>query len=588
MQNNITLHFPFGKERIMSIEANVASRKKEISSVFTPKPGELYVMRRDNQSLAPFSSDKIKIAITSAYLAVEGNTAADSRRVHEVVDDLTQQVSKAISRYLHTGGVVRVEEIQDQVELALMRSGLHKVARTYILYREERRLAREAQQKNPVAPGAHHITLANGKSVPLDEAQLKQRIARTCQDLSEVNAESILEETKRNIFDGIKVDDLRKALIMSARTKIEQEPQYSFVAARLLLDDLHHEALTFLAFPPAETVQEKTTMYPQVFQAFIHKGIELELLSPELRHFDLEALGAALSIKRDLQFTYLGLQTLYDRYFLHHNLVRFELPQIFFMRVAMGLATKEDNKTARAIEFYELLSSFDYMSSTPTLFNSGTPRPQLSSCYLSTVPDDLDGIYSALKDNALLSKYAGGLGNDWTNVRAMGAHIKGTNGRSQGVVPFLKVANDTAVAVNQGGKRKGALCSYLETWHLDIEEFLELRKNTGDDRRRTHDMNTANWIPDLFMKRLMEDKHWTLFSPDEVPDLHDLYGQAFEAAYVAYEDKAEKGLIRNWKKMPAVNLWRKMLGLLFETGHPWITFKDPCNILLTLIKIKNY
>lgn len=545
----------------------------------SPKPGQLHVMRRDNRTLVPFNADKIHIAITKSYLAVEGGTAAASRRVHEVVDELTAQVTKAVSRYLNTGGIIRVEEIQDQVELTLMRAGLHKVARTYILYREERRQARESNQHTQsTADNALHVTLDNGQRVPLDEQRLKRIVDIACQTLEDVDGQAIITDTKRNIFDGIKASDLRKALIMSARTKIEFEPNYSYVAARLLLDDLHNEALKFLAFPVPENEQEKATLYPEVFKQFIHKGIEFELLSPELRDFDLDQLGHALILSRDYQFTYLGLQTLYDRYFLHRHGVRFELPQIFFMRVAMGLAVKETDKNARAIEFYNLLSSFDYMSSTPTLFNSGTTRPQLSSCFLTTVPDDLEAIYNALKDNALLSKFAGGLGNDWTYIRAMGAHIKGTNGKSQGVVPFLKVANDTAVAVNQGGKRKGAMCAYLETWHLDIEEFLELRKNTGDDRRRTHDMNTANWVPDLFMKRVMENKDWTLFSPDETPDLHDLYGEAFEQAYHAYEEKAQAGLIRNFKQVPAVNLWRKMLSLIFETGHPWVTFKDPCNL----------
>lgn len=543
----------------------------------SPQPGQLYVMRRDNRTLVPFHPEKISVAITKAYLAVEGGNAAASRRVHEVVADLTDQVSKNLARNLKTGGIVRVEDIQDQVELALMRQELHKVARTYILYREQRRQEREAKKAEP-ASHTLHITLDNGQRVPLDDARLKNRVEEACAQLEDVESASIVEETKRNIFDGIKVDDLRKALIMSARTKIEQEPNYSYVAARLLLDDLHSEALKFLAYPIPENEQEKQTLYPQVFKQYINKGVELELLSPELKTFDLDQLGHALKTKRDLQFTYLGLQTLYDRYFIHSQDTRFELPQMFFMRVAMGLAMKETDKNIRAIEFYDLLSSFDYMSSTPTLFNSGTLRPQLSSCYLTTVPDDLDGIYSALKDNALLSKFAGGLGNDWTPVRSMGAHIKGTNGRSQGVVPFLKVANDTAVAVNQGGKRKGAVCAYLETWHLDIEEFLELRKNTGDDRRRTHDMNTANWVPDLFMKRVMENQEWTLFSPDDVPDLHDLFGQDFEDAYIAYEKKTKSGKIKNFKTIPAISLWRKMLGLIFETGHPWITFKDPCNL----------
>lgn len=565
---------------VTQVKENMSTHPELTQSQFpvAPKPGQLYVMRRDNRTLVPFSPDKIHVAITKAYLAVEGGNAAASRRVHEVVDNVTAQVTTAVSRYLNSGGIVRVEEIQDQVELALMRQELHKVARTYILYREERRQARETSHKAAQKEPVMNVTLDNGERVPLDEQRLRNIVNAACQNLEDVDSISIINDTKRNIFDGIKASDLRKALIMSARTKIEVEPNYSFVAARLLLDDLHNEALKFLGFAIPANEQEKAKIYPQVFRKFIEKGIEFEILSPELKEFDLDKLSAALDLSRDNQFTYLGLQTLYDRYFIHNDGVHYELPQIFFMRVAMGLSIAEEDKNERAIEFYHLLSSFDYMCSTPTLFNSGTTRPQLSSCFLTTVPDDLDGIYSALKDNALLSKFAGGLGNDWTYIRAMGAHIKGTNGKSQGVVPFLKVANDTAVAVNQGGKRKGAMCAYLETWHLDIEEFLELRKNTGDDRRRTHDMNTANWVPDLFMKRVMENKDWTLFSPDEVPDLHDLYGKAFDEAYTAYEKRAEQGTIRSFKKVPAVNLWRKMLGLIFETGHPWITFKDPCNL----------
>ena len=365
---------------------------------------------------------------------------------------------------------------------------------------------------------------------------------------------------------------------MSARTKVEQEPNYSYVTARILLDELRSEALSFLGIAEESSHPEMQEYYPKAFKAYIEKGIELEMLDPILKNFDLQKLGEAIDHDRDYQFTYLGLQTLYDRYFIHYQDTRYELPQIFFMRVAMGLAVEEDNKEERAIEFYRLLSSFDYMSSTPTLFNSGTLRPQLSSCYLTTIPDDLDGIFGAMKDNALLSKWAGGLGNDWSPVRALGSYIKGTNGKSQGVVPFLKVANDTAVAVNQGGKRKGAMCAYLETWHLDIEEFLDLRKNTGDDRRRTHDMNTANWVPDLFMKRVELDKNWTLFSPGETPDLHDLTGLAFEKRYEEYEALAAEGEMDQHKTIPAKDLWRKMLTMLFETGHPWITFKDSCNL----------
>jgi ribonucleoside-diphosphate reductase alpha chain len=367
--------------------------------------------------------------------------------------------------------------------------------------------------------------------------------------------------------------------VITARALVEKEPNYSYATARLLMDQLRAEALSFLGIAQQATQAEMENLYQRALPVYIHKAIELELLSPELAQYDMDKLGRALDAKRDMQFNYLGLQTLYDRYFIHtEDDIRFELPQIFFMRVAMGLAAAEADKEARAIEFYELLSSFDYMASTPTLFNAGTLRPQLSSCYLTTVPDDLHGIYGAIQDNAMLSKWAGGLGNDWTPVRALGSYIKGTNGKSQGVVPFLKVANDTAVAVNQGGKRKGAVCAYLETWHIDVEEFLELRKNTGDDRRRTHDMNTANWVPDLFMKRVFTDAEWTLFTPSETPDLHDLYGTAFEQRYEQYEQMAREGKIRLFKRVRAQDLWRKMLGMLFETGHPWITFKDVCNI----------
>ena len=544
-------------------------------------PGEYRVIRR-NGKLTAFSRDKIKVAMTKAFLAVEGGNAAASSRIHETVETLTEQVSHAITRRLPGGGTVHIEDIQDQVELALMRGGAHKVARAYVLYREERARARAAEKAAAEAlkqqPGLH-MTLPSGEQVPLDETRLERIVGEACEGMPSTEPLTVLQEAKRNLFDGVAEKDVYKTVVMAARTFIENEPDYTYVAARLLTDSLRHEALSFVySRPMAATQHEMTQLYPEYFEAYVKRAIDLELMDPRLRNYDLARLGAALKPERDFQFTYLGLQTLYDRYFLHSGGHRFELPQAFFMRVAMGLAINEIEPEARSIEFYNLLSSFDFMSSTPTLFNSGTLRPQLSSCYLTTVPDDLDGIFGAIKDNALLSKFAGGLGNDWTPVRGMGAHIKGTNGKSQGVVPFLKVANDTAVAVNQGGKRKGAVCAYLETWHIDIEEFIELRKNTGDDRRRTHDMNTANWVPDLFMKRLAEDGNWTLFSPDDTPDLHDLVGQAFEERYQSYEEKARRGELRNTKTLRAADLWRKMLGMLYETGHPWITFKDPCNL----------
>jgi ribonucleoside-diphosphate reductase alpha chain len=545
-------------------------------NTITTTPGVLKVIRR-NGSVTPFDVNKIAIAITKAFLAVEGITAAGSPRINETVDVLGQQINDTFNRRMPTGGIIHIEDIQDQVELVLMRAGEHKVARSYVLYREERRKIR-AEKTESNTEVQLHVTLNNGSTAPLDIKRLTQLVESACAGLADVSAEHIIEDTRRNLFDRVSEKDVGRALIMSARVLIEKEPNYSYVAARLLLDDLRTEGLSFLDVQERATFEEMKQLYHTYFIAYLDKGVALELIDPRLKTFDLAKMTAAVNLDRDLQFTYLGLQTLYDRYFLHTQGTRFELPQAFFMRVAMGLAIDEQNKEERAIEFYNLLSSFDFMSSTPTLFNSGTLRPQLSSCYLTTVPDDLDGIFAAIKDNALLSKYAGGLGNDWTNVRAMGARIKGTNGKSLGVVPFLSVANATAVAVNQGGKRKGAVCGYLETWHKDIEEFLELRKNTGDERRRTHDMNTANWIPDLFMQRVAEEKDWTLFSPNDVPDLHDLYGTAFVDAYTAYEAKAAKGEIPNTKTLPALTLWRKMLGMLFETGHPWITFKDACNL----------
>ena len=551
------------------------------------------VIRRNGKTTG-FDGGKIKIAMTKAFLEVEGGNAAASSRVHRMVDSLTSQVCRAVTRHLDVGGAVHIESIQDQVELALMRSGEHKVARAYVLYREERARARAEREAKRAAGRPDHaappeqalrVTRADGGKAALDTARLRAVIDEAVAGLACADGDKIMATTRGRLFDGIKEADVYQTLVMSARAMIEQDPDYSRAAARLLLDILRAEALSHVMGPASDTVfratqAEMAARYREYFARFIRAGIDMQLLDERLAGYDLEKLGAAIKPERDMQFTYLGLQTLYDRYFLHttDSARRIELPQAFFMRVAMGLAINELEREQRAIEFYNLLSAFDFMSSTPTLFNAGTLRPQLSSCYLTTVPDDLDGIFSAIRDDALLSKFAGGLGNDWSRVRALGSHIKGTNGRSQGVVPFLKVANDTAVAVNQGGKRKGAMCAYLETWHLDIEEFLELRKNTGDDRRRTHDMNTANWVPDLFMKRVSEQGAWTLFSPDETADLHDLSGRAFEKRYMEYEAMAGRGQLDNHRKVQAVDLWRKMLGLLFETGHPWITFKDPCNL----------
>jgi ribonucleoside-diphosphate reductase alpha chain len=534
-----------------------------------------YQIIRRNGSVVVFEPNKIAVALMKAFLAVHGTQGAASASVRETVEGLTETVVRALLRSRPGGGTFHIEDVQDHVELGLMRGGHHEVARAYVLYRERRAQERAKQAKTVVKPAAATLhVIDGGVRVPLNEARLQELVESACAGLgADVKPEPILAETRRNLYDGVPIDEVYKASILAARTLIEKEPAYTRATARLLLHTIRREIVG------GEVTQaEMATRYADYFPAFIKKGIGAELLDERLAQYDLARLGAALKAERDLQFDYLGLQTLYDRYFLHIDEVRIEMPQAFFMRVSMGLALNEINREARAIEFYEVLSSFDFMSSTPTLFNSGTRRSQLSSCYLTTVADDLDGIYEALKENALLSKFAGGLGNDWTNVRALGSYIKGTNGKSQGVVPFLKVVNDTAVAVNQGGKRKGAVCAYLESWHLDLEEFLDLRKNTGDDRRRTHDMNTANWIPDLFMKRVMEGGEWTLFSPSTCPDLHDKFGKDFEAAYTAYEAKVDRGEIKLFKRMAAKDLWRKMLSMLFETGHPWITFKDACNV----------
>jgi ribonucleoside-diphosphate reductase alpha chain len=531
-----------------------------------------YQIIRRNGAVVPFEPGKITVAMMKAFLAVHGTQGAASASVRETVEGLTQSVVKALVRSRPSGGTFHIEDVQDQAELGLMRGGYQEVARAYVLYRERRT---QERAKQPVAMAATTLhVIDGGQRIPLDLAKLQALIESSCANLGkDVTPAPILSETLRNLYDGVPVDEVYKASILAARTLIEKDPDYTYATSRLLMHTIRKEILG------EEVVQEQMgEKYPEYFPQFIKKGVDNDLLDERLLQFDLKKLGAALKPQRDLQFDYLGLQTLYDRYFLHVRKSRIEMPQAFFMRVAMGLSLNEINREARAIEFYEVLSSFDFMSSTPTLFNSGTLRSQLSSCYLTTVPDDLDGIYESIKENALLSKFAGGLGNDWTRVRALGAHIKGTNGESQGVVPFLKVVNDTAVAVNQGGKRKGAVCTYLESWHLDMEEFLELRKNTGDDRRRTHDMNTANWIPDLFMRRVMEKGEWTLFSPNNVPDLHDKFGADFEKAYVAYEAKAAAGEIKPSRKVQAADMWRKMLTMLFETGHPWITFKDACNI----------
>ena len=551
----------------ISMEQQVRQEKKEETTEVSPNlvmtPGKMRVIKRNGKVVA-FDEEKIKVAIMKAFLEVEGGTAAGSSRIHDEVEKMTTDIVARSKGRLPSGGTIHIEELQDLVEIQLMRNEHHKVARAYVLYREARNNERPDESE----------TVAVEKNI---EDVVDASVKKACSGLENVDEKMLATQIKSTSYEGISEKDLAESMLMTARTLVEKEPNYSYVTARLLLNNMEKDVAEFLGLDK-KLLDKRSEMYQEALLKTIAKGIELGILNEELQTFDLNRLGKVIKEERDLQFTYLGLQTLYDRYFITHEEIRYELPQVFLMRVAMGLAIQEKDKNEKAEEFYMLLSSFNYMSSTPTLFNSGTKRPQLSSCYLTTVPDDLGGIYDAIRDNALLSKWAGGLGNDWTNVRALGARIEGTNGKSQGIVPFLKVSNDTAVAVNQGGKRKGAFCAYLECWHLDVEEFLELRKNTGDDRRRTHDMNTANWIPDLFMKRLEKDEEWTLFSPSDVPDLHDIYGLEFEKKYSEYEKKAEKGDIKLFKKVKAKDLWRKVLSMLFETGHPWVTFKDPCNI----------
>ena len=555
----------------MSNQSNMLAT--EIGQNLTPLGdfSKYHVVRRSGDVVS-FNPNKITVAISKSYIAVHGDDSLNGTGVREQITQLTGRVVSALESRRPNGGSIHIEDIQDQVELALMRNGEALVAKSYVLYRENR--AKERALENVALPQHKiHVLAKNGSKHLLDTKHLLNVIREACAGLSSAKPQAILDETLKNVYDGVSIEEVFKSMILAARQLIEESQEYNFVTARLL-----GYTISLEVFGKEVLAHDMDVAYREYFPEYIKKGIAAELLDPCLAEYDLKTLANVIVAKRDLQFKYLGLQTLYDRYFLHINDQRIELPQIFFMRVAMGLAIREDDRTARAIEFYNILSSFDFMSSTPTLFNAGTMHSQLSSCYLTTIADDLGGIYDGIKENALLSKFAGGLGNDWTQVRSMGSRIKGTNGKSQGVIPFLKVANDTAVAVNQGGKRKGAAVAYLETWHLDVEEFLELRKNTGDDRRRCHDMNTANWVPDLFMQRVHESGQWTLFSPNEVPDLHDKYGHEFNLAYTNYERLADEGKIKNFKRIPALQLWRKMLTMLFETGHPWITFKDPCNI----------
>jgi ribonucleoside-diphosphate reductase alpha chain len=557
-----------------SIQSAAGHAAAPISDVDASLFNQYRVRSRDG-ALRPFDPERIARALAKGMLAAHGGEHL-SARARDLCALLTRQVCEQLRARRPEGGSFDVEEVQDQAELALMRASEHDAARRFVLYREARRQQRAAQgvKAKPVeADPAIAVSYPDGSKRPLDVARLERVIAEACVGLEGVSAELLKKDTLSSAFDGIPYAELGQALVLAARMRIEEEPNYTYAAARLLLDSVREQAVRKIC-----TQSELQDSWEEYFTDYIHQGIAFGIIDKELARFDLKKIAKACVLDRDNLFQFQGLQILADRYFIHIDGRRIELPQAFWMRVAMGLAAREVDRENVAISFYEQLSTLRFVSSTPTLFNSGCVNPQLSSCFLTTIGDDLGDIFKALRDDALLSKFSGGLGNDWTPVRALGSHIKGTNGKSQGVIPFMKVANDVAVAVNQGGKRKGAICAYLETWHLDIEEYLELRKNTGDDRRRCHDMNTANWVPDLFLERVEADGEWTLFSPNEVPDLHDLYGNDFRTAYSNYEAAADAGKIKVFKRVKAVTLWRKMLGMVFETGHPWITFKDPCNL----------
>ncbi len=538
---------------------------------------ETLVYKRDGRSV-PFEAERIEDAVAAAFRAEHGLGATEPlpTRLHADAKRIAATIAEGARALPGVPGGIPVERIQDAVEEQLMRHGHYDVARRYIIYREEHRkarLLRGEQDSEAATEPSLQVTYPGGARRPLEPGRIRARVLAACDGLLGCDPREILDEVFASLYDGIAPEQIARALVLAARSRIEREPAYGTAAARLLLRSLYSEA--WGAAPSAGVLSE---VYRERFPAYLREAVRAGRLDPQLLELDLGRLSAALEPERDGAFTYLGLQTVYDRYLIDIEGRRVELPQYFWMRVAMGIALREEEPEARAIEFYETLSSFRFVSATPTLFNSGTLHPQLSSCYLTTVGDDLSAIFKAIGDNAMLSKWAGGLGNDWTPVRATGSYIQGTHGHGQGVIPFLKIVSDTAVAVNQGGKRKGAVCSYLETWHLDIEDFLELRKNTGDERRRTHDMHTANWIPDLFMKRVRDGAHWTLFSPNETPELHDLYGRAFEERYEEYERLALEGHLRQHKRVDALGLWRKMLSMLFETGHPWMTWKDPSNL----------
>ena len=530
---------------------------------------KVMVVKR-NGEVVDFDPKRIQHAIKKAMLS-SGKEIPNSE-IEKIVSDVNLEIQ---GRFVDL--FPNVENIQDIVEKHLVKSSAYEVAKEYILYRAKRQKEREEELKQNIQKsllGKLTVKRTDGRTTLFDMSMLKEDVKRAAKGVEDqVSIDLIAKEVIKNIYDGITTKDLMKAAVLSAVSFIEKDPAYSLVAARLFQNRLFKEV-------NGTNLQDDSMGmgYRESFVKGIKKGVEEGIMDKRLLDFDLEKLSYALKLERDDLLEFISIQTLYERYFVKHKEKRLELSQGFWMRVAMGLSLDEADKNQKALEFYNIMSQLRYIPSTPTLFHAGLSHPQLSSCYLTTVMDDLNHIFKSLSDNAQLSKWSGGLGNDWTNIRATGAMIKATGVESQGVVPFLKIANDVTVAINRSGKRRGATCAYLETWHLDIQDFLDLKKNTGDERRRTHDMNTANWIPDLFMKRVEADENWTLFSPDETSDLHDLYGAKFEKRYMEYEKKAQNGELHRHKVISAKKLWRKMLSMLFETGHPWIVFKDACNV----------
>ncbi len=540
-----------------------------------PAPASIRLIRR-NGLVVPWNEAKIEIAVRKSFLSRH----LDSTPALEVAQSVTARLTQSGQAFIN------IEDVQDTVQEELMRLGHFKVAEAYILFRAHRARQRAEAEEAPVSREQQDsmivVTESNGDSTFWDGVDLRLRIDFACIGLDlNLTATEIESELRRSLYPEMKREDLNKTIILNAKAMIERDADFARFAGRILLSFIYEEVLGWNIV--SDGVDQLRELHRRNFKAYLKHAIKIERLNPELLHYDLPQIADALDPSADLDFDYLGVQTLYDRYLIIDKTDkvqrRLEVPQYFWMRVAMGLFIQQPaKKEQHAIDLYNLYKSRRFCSSTPTLFNAGTLHSQLSSCYLYKVDDSIESImHRGIADNAFLSKWAGGLGGSWTAVRGTGGFIKGTNGESQGVIPFLKLHNDQLVAVNQGGKRRGSGCAYLETWHNDIHDFFELRKNTGDDRRRTHDMNTANWIPDLFMKRMEARQDWTLFRSNEAPDLHDLYGKAFEDRYCEYEAMAERGEIFG-RKLPAIEMWKSMLKMIFETGHPWITFKDPCNV----------